>query len=88
MKFSTVKYMEKHKIHVEKGFGVLGVQYLLMSPKKEFILVGKRSLSGSYFPGAITVPGGILEIDDLNKLPKEAFMREAHEEINLPIKSD
>ncbi|MFW9826052.1 MAG: NUDIX hydrolase [Candidatus Thorarchaeota archaeon] len=88
IKFSTVTYMEKHKFHIEKGVGVLGVQYLLMSPKKEYILVGKRSLSGSYFPGAMTIPGGILEIDDLSKLPKEAFMREAYEEINLPIKPD
>ncbi|MFW9972050.1 MAG: NUDIX hydrolase [Candidatus Odinarchaeota archaeon] len=88
IKFSTVMFMLKNNIRVENGIGVLGCQYLVFSPKKQYVLIGERSPSQSYFPGAITIPGGILEIDDLNKPPKKAFMRELNEEVNLPFKEE
>ncbi|MFX1379169.1 MAG: NUDIX hydrolase [Promethearchaeota archaeon] len=86
MKFSTATFMVKNKIRIKKGIGLLGTQYLIFSPKKRYFLVGERALSQPYFPGATTIPGGILEISDLNKPPKEALMREFHEEVELPIK--
>lgn len=86
MKFSTAIYMVKNQIPVNNGIGVLGTQYLIFSSKNQYILVGTRSLSQSYFPGALSGPGGILEYKDLNKTPKEALMREAYEEIQIPLK--
>ncbi len=88
IKFSTITFMEKNDIRVQKGIGVLGAQYLIFSPNKEYFLVGERALNLSYYPGATTFPGGILEIDDLNKSPKEALLRELNEEVNLPLKKD
>ncbi|MFX1389433.1 MAG: NUDIX hydrolase [Promethearchaeota archaeon] len=85
MKFSTATYMHQQKIAVDRGIGVLGTQYLVFSPNNDYILIGKRQLSESYFPGAITIPGGILEINDLEKLPKVALLRELNEEVNLPL---
>ncbi len=86
MKFSTATYMVKNEIRVKKGIGLLGTQYLVFSPNKQYFLVGERALSQSYFPGATTIPGGILEISDLDKSPNEALIRELNEEVNLSIK--
>jgi len=80
IRFSTVIFMVKNKLHVDKGIGMLGTQCLIFSPCHRYILVGERSLSQSYYPGITTVPGGMLELDDLEKIPKEAFMREIYEE--------
>ncbi len=87
MKFSTAIYMVKNKILVKKGIGVLGTQYLIFSPNKQYILVGERSLSQSYFPGALCGPGGMLELNDLNTSSKEALTRELYEEVSIPLKS-
>ncbi len=37
MKFSTATYLVKNKIPVKKGIGVLGTQYLIFSPNKQYI---------------------------------------------------
>ncbi len=88
IKFSTVIFMVKNRIPLKKGIGMLGTQCLIFSPNKEYILVGKRSLSQIYYPGAIVNVGGMLEYEDLEKAPKEALMREICEEIHLPLESD
>jgi len=88
IRFSTVIFMVKNKISVNQGIGMLGTQCLIFSPCKKYILVGERPLSQSYYPGIITVPGGMLELDDLENKPKEAFMREIYEEVPLPFQSD
>ncbi len=88
IRFSTITFMEKNKIRVQKGIGVLGTQYLIFSPDKNYFLVGERALNLSYFPGAMTVPGGILEIEDLNKSPNQAFIRELNEEVSLPFQKN
>ena len=88
MKFSTATYLVKNKIPIKKGIGVLGTQYLIFSPNKQYILVGERSLSQSYFPGALCGPGGMLELNDLNTSPKEALTREMYEEVCTPLKSE
>lgn len=80
IRFSTVVFMAKNKLHVNKGIGMLGVQCLIFSPCQKYILIGERSLNQSYYPGIITVPGGMLELEDLEKSPEEAFMREIYEE--------
>ncbi len=88
IRFSTVIFMEKNKLCVNQGIGMLGTQCLIFSPCKKYILVGERPLSQSYYPGITTVPGGMLELDDLDNKPKEAFMREIYEEAPLPFQSD
>lgn len=85
IRFSTITFMEKNKMRVQKGIGVLGTQYIIFSPDKKYFLVGERALNVSYFPGATTIPGGILEIEDLNRSPKEALSRELLEEVSLPF---
>lgn len=88
IRFSTVIFMVKNKISVTQGIGMLGTQCLIFSPCKKYILVGERPLSQSYYPGITTVPGGMLELDDLENKPKEAFMREIYEEAPIPFQSD
>jgi 8-oxo-dGTP pyrophosphatase MutT (NUDIX family) len=88
IRFSTVIFMVKNKISVNQGIGMLGTQCIIFSPCKKYILVGERPLSQSYYPGITTVPGGMLELDDLENKPKEAFMREIYEEAPLPFQSD
>lgn len=88
IRFSTVIFMVKNKISVNQGIGMLGTQCLIFSPCKKYILVGERPSSQSYYPGITTVPGGMLEIDDLENKPKEAFMREIYEEAQLSFQSD
>jgi len=83
IKFSTVIFMEKKNLCVDRGIGMLGTQCLIFSPCHSYILVGERSLSQSYYPGITTVPGGMLELYDLEKVPKEAFLREVYEEAPL-----
>lgn len=88
IRFSTVIFMVKNKISVNQGIGMLGTQCLIFSPCKKYILLGERPLFQSYYPGITTVPGGMLELDDLKNKPKEAFMREIYEEAHLPFQSD
>jgi len=88
IRFSTVVFMTKNKLNVDKGIGMLGTQCLIYSPCQKYILVGERSLSESYYPGITTVPGGMLELDDLEKAPKEAFMREIYEETPFLFQSN
>ena len=88
IRFSTVIFMVKNKISVNQGIGMLGTQCLIFSPCKKYILVGERPLSQTYYPGITTVPGVMLELDDLEYEPKEAFMREIYEEAQLSFQSD
>ncbi len=88
IRFSTVVFMAKNNLHVDKGIGMLGAQCLIFSPCQQYILVGERSLSESYYPGITTVPGGMLELDDLEKSPEEAFMREIYEETPFLFQSN
>ncbi|MFX0006359.1 MAG: hypothetical protein ACFFA7_10305 [Promethearchaeota archaeon] len=88
IRFSTITFMEKNKMRVQKGIGVLGTQYLIYSPDGNYFLAGERALNLSYFPGATTIPGGILEIEDLNSPPNESLIRELYEEVSLPFQED
>lgn len=85
VRFSTIVFMEEKKLTVEGGSGVLGVQCLIFSPCNHYILVGERLLSEPYCPGLTTVPGGMLELTDLENKPSVALMREVHEEVFLPL---
>lgn len=88
IKFSTVIYMAQNKLAVDKGIGMLGMQCLIFSPKKDYILVGERALAQVYYPGALTIPGGMLEKEDLITTPKVSLMREVNEEALLDYRKD
>jgi 8-oxo-dGTP pyrophosphatase MutT (NUDIX family) len=74
-------------VRVQAGIGMIGVQYLIFSPCQRYILVGKRSLTQSYYPGRSTVPGGMLELEDVYLSPKVAMLRELNEEVPISIDS-
>ncbi len=81
--FSTIIYLGKQKIHVNQGLGLVGVQSLIFSPDKSHILIGKRAPNQDYFPGYLTLPGGILEVGDYMYPATVSLMREIHEEVPL-----
>ncbi len=83
VKFSTIIYLYKHKIPVNRGYGIVGVQSLIFSPDKSHLLIGKRALNQEYFPGSYTLPGGIVEVSDYMYPASESLMREIHEEVPL-----
>ena len=86
--FSTIIYLYKHRIPVNQGYGLIGTQSLIFSPDKSHILVGKRALNQEYFPGALTLPGGIAEVGDFMYPASESLMREVHEEVPLEFEPD
>jgi len=88
IKFSTVIFMARNKIPVDRGIGMLGIQCLIFSPNKDYILVGERALTHEYYPGALTIPGGMLEKKDLTTSPKISLMREVYEEALLNYQKD
>jgi ADP-ribose pyrophosphatase YjhB (NUDIX family) len=83
VKFSTIIYMSNFNFKINKGIGMLGVQCLIFDSNNNYLLVGRRSQYQSYYPGALTIPGGMLESNDLNNPPKISLMREILEEVKL-----
>ena len=76
--------MMKLKIPV-RHYGALGTQVAVFDKSGQYILVGRRKFDQYYAPGLLTVPGGVLEKEDVNN-PKVLLLRELHEEISLKIK--
>jgi len=88
IRFSTVIFMVSNGIKVDSGIGMLGMQSLIFSPKNRYILVGERLPHVSYYPGYTTIPGGMLEINDLKLNPEKAFVREINEEVKLELDNE
>ena len=88
IQFSTVIFMIKHKIPTNIGIGMMGVQCLIYSPCNHYILIGKRSSTQAYYPGAYTIPGGMLEENDLKREPYQALMREIYEEVPISLQNE
>jgi len=83
IKFSTIIFMSNFNLKVNRGIGMLGVQCLIFDNNNDYLLVGRRSNYQSYYPGALTIPGGMIEFTDLNYTPKISLMREILEEVKL-----
>lgn len=81
--FSTVVYLAKHNITISNRIGMLGVQYLVFSPFETYFLIGERSINQEYYPGSTTLPGGMIEVNDIDSSPKIALLRELKEEVPL-----
>ena len=83
IKYSTLVFMSNHNFKVNKGIGMIGVQCLIFNSQRDLILVGRRTKNQPYYPGALTLPGGMLELTDLVQDPSISFMREIKEEVDL-----
>ncbi|TFG16721.1 MAG: NUDIX hydrolase [Promethearchaeota archaeon] len=87
IKFSTLVFMSNFNLKVNKGIGMIGVQCLIFNSQHDLVLAGRRTKNQSYYPGALTLPGGMLELTDLNQDPKVSFMREIKEEVDLEFRN-
>ena len=70
-----------------QNYGILGTQCAIFSPDKKHILVGRRSKKQYYSPGLLTVPGGMVEQNDLQSPSNLRFLREIKEEVKISIKN-
>ena len=87
IKFSTIVFMDNFNLKVNKDLGMLGVQCLIFNSDQNLVLVGRRSRNQPDYPGALTLPGGMLELTDLNQDPRISFMREIEEEVDLKFEN-
>lgn len=86
----------------EQLFNLLATAIILKEPfesdSKPRYLITQRSNKEKTFPGAWTVPGGHLDLEDITDFPKQteyywynclerALRREVQEEVNLKIKN-
>lgn len=67
------------------GHNSLGFQTIIMSPDRNYILVGVRSKHSMYCPLYLTTPGGMLEAEDAKGSVEAACARELDEEVRLEI---
>ena len=85
IRYSTLIGLIKLRKQVQ-FYGTIGTQVAIFDEGEKFILVGKRKLHQYYAPGLLTLPGGMLELDDVNN-PKKSLLRELHEEVEIKIKN-
>ena len=84
MRFSRVLTLAKSS-QPAPGYGTLGFQAIIFSLEKKHILAGIRSERSQYCPLFHSVPGGILETDDLEGGFESACMREIEEETDVRL---
>ncbi len=84
MNYATYIGMMKLQVPI-KHYGTLGTQVAIFDQSGDYILVGRRKFDQFYAPGLLTVPGGVLEKEDVSN-PSEQLLREFNEEIALKIR--
>ena len=84
VKYSTIIGLMKLQLPIH-SFGTLGTQVAIFDEQEQFILVGKRKLNQFYAPGLLTLPGGVLEQNDILN-PTESLLRELFEEVRIKVK--
>ena len=82
--YSTIIGLRKLHLPV-KGSGIVGTQILIFNESKEYCLVGRRKYNQDYSPGLLTLPGGILEHEDIYN-PTSSLLRELQEEVAIKFK--
>ena len=87
MKFSHVLTLDETKQRPQ-GYGTLGVQAILFSPDKKYILAGERSADSMYCPLYYAIPGGILEVADTEGDFESACLREISEEVEVKLEPE
>lgn len=88
IRFSSLTTLNQLEVGFEGNRGSLGVGCFVLSPCREYVLIGRRALSLDYCPGWLSLPGGILGEADTTTSPSESFMREIFEEVKAPLKKE
>ncbi len=85
--FSRVQTLLKSNVRLEP-YGVLGVQAIILSPDKRYILYGERSKNHMHCPQFLGPPGGMLSINDVENPFWLACMREITEEAHIALREE
>lgn len=85
--FSQVQTLLEANIRLEP-YGVLGVQAIILSPDKRFLLYGERSKDHMHCPQFLGSPGGMLDIKDVEHPFWQACMREIMEEAHIVLRGE
>ena len=84
IKYSTVIGLMKLQMPIH-SYGTMGTQIAIFEEQEQYILVGKRKFNQFYAPGLLTLPGGVLEQNDILH-PTESLLRELFEEVRIKVK--
>lgn len=84
MNYATLIGLMKLEMPIQH-YGALGTQIAIFDKSEQYILVGRRKLDQFYAPGLLTVPGGVLEKEDVFN-PKVLLLRELQEEVPIKVK--
>ena len=84
IKFSRVLTLERLGEYL-KPYGTIGMQMVVLSHDREYLLIGQRASSSMYCPLYYSCPGGMFEVSDTEGSFEEACLREFNEEVELTL---
>lgn len=87
IRFSRVQTLLKSNVRLEP-YGVLGVQAIILSPDRRYLLYGERSKDHMHCPQFLGSPGGMLSIQDVESPFWQASMREITEEAHVTLRKE
>ena len=87
IRFSRVQTLLEANIRLEP-YGVLGVQAIILSPDKRYLLYGERTKDHMHCPQFLGSPGGMLGIKDVENPFWKACMREITEEAQITLQEE
>ena len=87
IRFSRVQTLLEANIRLEP-YGVLGVQAIILSPDKRYLLYGERTKDHMHCPQFLGSPGGMLGIKDVENPFWKACMREITEEAQIALREE
>ena len=87
IRFSRVQTLLKSNMRLEP-YGVLGVQAIILSPDRRYLLYGERSKDHMHCPQFLGSPGGMLSIGDVERPFWQACMREITEEAHIALQEE
>ncbi|MFW9849562.1 MAG: NUDIX hydrolase [Candidatus Thorarchaeota archaeon] len=87
IKFSRVLTLERLGEYL-RPYGTIGMQMVVLSHNREYLLIGQRSSNSMYCPKYYSCPGGILELSDAKGTFERACLREFNEEVELALNKD
>ena len=87
IRFSRVQTLLESNVRLEP-YGVLGVQAIILSPDRQYLLYGERSKDLMHCPQFLGPPGGMLGIKDVERPFWQACMREIAEEAHIAVREE
>ncbi|MHA2168594.1 MAG: NUDIX domain-containing protein [Candidatus Kariarchaeaceae archaeon] len=87
IKFSQICTIYYERARLPQFDKSLGVKFVIYNQSKSEFLVGQRQRNSEYKPLCFVLPGGILEVSDLEKPVVEACLREIQEELKIQVDS-